>query len=344
MPRVCEHEECQKQSVFALEGETRGRWCKTHAPAEALNIVSKRCEHEGCQKQPAFALEGETKGRWCKTHAPAEALDVKTTRCEHEGCQTRACYGYPGRGLSRCGKREHRLPGMVKQPGKRCAVKGCSQPAIFGVTAPINCSAHRGKDERNLVHEKCESCGLPDLLDLKTSLCGDCAPETVQRAYLAKQRAVKATLDLGPHGDYSGYDERVERGTCGKERPDFWWDCGTHAVVLEVDENQHGGRPEVCECARMVNLSQSFGLPTHFIRYNPDAYKCAGARGKRTPGDSHAQRLDLLQRHLAEMRAEGPADRAPEKGRGFVTMTKLHFDGWTPALLGKAEVVLPLVD
>ena len=196
----------------------------------------------------------------------------------------------------------------------------------------------------NLVHEKCASCGLPDLLDFKTSLCGDCAPETVQRAYLVKQRAVKASLDLGPHADYSGYDEAVDRGACGKERPDFWWDCGTHAVVLEVDENQHGGQPEVCECARMVNLSQSFGLPTHFIRYNPDAYQRAGVRGKRTPGDSHAQRLDLMQKHLAEMRAEGPANRAPEKGRGFVTMTRLYFDGWTPALLGKSEVVLPLDD
>ncbi len=52
--------------------------------------------------------------------------------------------------------------------------------------------------------------------------------------------------------------------------------------------------------------------------------------------------MDLLQRHLAEMRAEGPAERAPEEGRGYCTMTKLYFDGWTPAALDKAAVILPL--
>ncbi len=99
MPRSCEHEGCPKHPTFALEGETRPRWCVEHKTAEAVDIVNKNklCEHEGCPRRCTFALEGETRPRWC---------------------------------------------------------------------------------------------------------------------------------------------------ACGKERPDFWWDCGAHAVVLEVDENQHGGRPE----------------------------------------------------------------------------------------------------
>ncbi len=52
----------------------------------------------------------------------------------------------------------------------------------------------------------------------------------------------------------------------------------------------------------------------------------------------------VLQWHLDEMRAEGPKERAPEKGRGFVTMTRLYYDGWTPALLGKASIVQSLDD
>jgi len=230
---------------------------------------------------------------------------------------------------------------MMTQPNKRCAMKGCSEPALYGTTRPTNCSEHQQDGERNLVHERCKSCGLPDLLDLETSLCGDCDPATQQRAYLVKQRAVKATLDRGPHKDYSGYDERLEKGACGQERPDFWWDCGTHAVVLEVDENQHAGRPEECECTRMVNISQSLGLPTHFIRYNPDPYRPEGGK-KRIQGDSHVKRLDLLARHLTEMRAEGPVERPEEKGRGYSTMTRLYYDGWTPAALGEAEVILAL--
>ena len=235
--------------------------------------------------------------------------------------------GYPG------AKKEHRLPGMVIQPGRRCAAKGCSRPAIYGTDKPNNCYEHHQDGERNLVHERCISCGLPDLLDLKTSLCGDCAPETRQRAYLVKQRAVKAMLDLGPHKDYDGYDEVVDKGICGKERPDFWWDCGTHHVVLEVDENQHGGRPEACECARMVNISQTFGSPTHFIRFNPDEYRAD--QGKtRTKGESHARRMALLEKHLEAMKI------TRETGGSFCSASRLYYDGWKPSQAGEIETIL----
>lgn len=40
-------------------------------------------------------------------------------------------------------------------------------------------------------------------------------------------------------------------------------------LILEVDEN----KLELCEFTRMVNLCQSLGLQTIFIRYNPDSYK-----------------------------------------------------------------------
>ncbi len=378
MPYLCLHSGCLKHPVFGLEGETQRRWCGEHKAAEAVNVANKRCEHEGCpkcpsfapkgekpcwcaehkaaeavdvrdrqcehpgcQKRVSFALEGETRPRWCTEHKAAEAVDVVSKHCDHEGCQTRAKYGYPGHGLSRCSKKEHRLPGMMTQPSKRCAMKGCSRPALYGTSRPTNCSEHQQDGERNLVHERCKACNLPDLLDLETSLCGDCDPSVQQRAYLAKQRAVKATLDHGPHKDYSGYDERLEKGACGQERPDFWWECGTHAVVLEVDENQHAGRPEECECTRMVNISQSLGLPTHFIRYNPDSYRPQGGK-KRVQGETHARRMDLLERHLTKMRAEGPIERPTNKGRGYCTMDQLYFDGWAPAALEKAEVILAL--
>ena len=337
----CEHAGCRKRPAFALEGESRPRWCVVHKAEGAVDVRHNTCKHPGCSKHPNYALEGDKKPRWCVMHKAEGAVDVKKKVCEHEGCETRAQYGYPGHGLSRCGKKEHRLPGMMSQPSKRCAMKGCSRPALYGTSRPTNCSEHQQGDERNLVHERCKACGLPDLLGLETSLCGDCDPATQQRAYLVKQRAVKATLDLGPHKDYSGYDERLEKGACGQERPDFRWDCGTHAVVLEVDENQHAGRPEECECTRMVNISQSLGLPTHFIRYNPDPYRPEGGK-KRVQGDSHAKRMDLLARHLTEMRTEGPVERPEDKGRGYCTMTRLYFDGWAPAVLSEAEVILAL--
>ena len=338
--RHCEHPGCGKPPTYALGDETQPLWCAEHKAEGAVDVVSKVCDHPGCQKHPVFAPKGE-KALWCAEHKEEGDVNVVNKHCDHPGCQTRACYGFPGHGLSRCGKKEHRLPGMMTQPGKRCGAKGCSKPALYGTSRPTNCLEHRQGDERNLVHERCKACGLPDLLDLKTSLCGDCAPETQQRAYLVKQRAVKAALDLSPHKDYAGYDQMVDKGVCGKERPDFRWDCNTHGVMGEVDENGHGGYPEECECIRMVNMAQALGYPVHFVRINPDSYRPKGGK-KRIQGDSHAKRMDILMRHLTEMRAVGPHQRPEGQGRGFCTMTRLYFDGWTPAVLSEVTVILAL--
>jgi hypothetical protein len=94
---------------------------------------------------------------------------------------------------------------------------------------------------------------------------------------LRKQKQVKYFLDgqidsvnLPP---YEYYDEITQDGKCGKERPDFVWDCGTHKVILEVDEYQHKDNPPECENTRMKNITQAFYMPCLWIRYNPDKYK-----------------------------------------------------------------------
>jgi hypothetical protein len=67
-------------------------------------------------------------------------------------------------------------------------------------------------------------------------------------------------------------------------RPDFLFDCGTHFVVLEVDENQHKQIDKNCETIRMINIFQSLGIKTKFVRYNPDEYKFN--KSKRNPSFS----------------------------------------------------------
>jgi very-short-patch-repair endonuclease len=53
----------------------------------------------------------------------------------------------------------------------------------------------------------------------------------------------------------------------------FLYDCKTHYVVLEVDEEQHRGKTYECDQKRMWEIAQSLGMPSIFIRYNPDKYK-----------------------------------------------------------------------
>lgn len=64
-----------------------------------------------------------------------------------------------------------------------------------------------------------------------------------------------------------------DQGTYGRERPDFVFDAVTHMIVVEIDEDQHKYYPCECEQIRMINISQSLGMPTIFIRYNPDKYQ-----------------------------------------------------------------------
>lgn len=53
-------------------------------------------------------------------------------------------------------------------------------------------------------------------------------------------------------------------------KPDIVYDCGTHYVVVSCDEHSHPNY--TCEHGRMHNVTQALGLPTYWIRYNPDPY------------------------------------------------------------------------
>ena len=110
-------------------------------------------------------------------------------------------------------------------------------------------------------------------------------------------------------------------GICGNERPDFLFESPlkTHFVILEIDEDQHYGRPEECECTRMVNISQSLGLPTLFLRYNPDSYKT----DKTKYDPAFSTRMKKLKFVLDKM-----INLNIKNITGFVMLRKLYFNGY----------------
>lgn len=63
----------------------------------------------------------------------------------------------------------------------------------------------------------------------------------------------------------------------GSYRPDALLQMTTHAVIVEIDENQHKNYNPVEEIVRVRHLSQNIDKPVVFIRFNPDGY----AVGKR---------------------------------------------------------------
>ncbi len=164
---------------------------------------------------------------------------------------------------------------MIARPRRKCEVDGCKGFAHWGTrgAVPERCELHRLSSDADRVLQRCNTCFLPKVVD-HTQLCADCGSQFLSYR-LCKQRRVKAYIDGAPDlKHYTYYDEIVDEGKCGKKRPDFAWDCGTHWVVLEVDEDAHRDRVQcLSEETRMVDVTLSFGMSTIFIRYNPDRFR-----------------------------------------------------------------------
>ena len=194
------------------------------------------------------------------------------------------------------------------------------------------CEAHAPEGSTDFVQRPCASCGLPEVLGLD-GRCAACDP--VRRAAYVKvyELEVKSWLDAEKI-KYASHDRMLDGGACVRTRPDFLIDAVTHYMVVEVDERQHGGNACECEQTRMVNLSQGGGLPTVFLRINPNGYKPLA--GKAVP---------LVRRRAAFLkwirRLTVPGGEGDPTTRGaFCEVRYLYFDGCdgqaTPTSIGPA--------
>jgi hypothetical protein len=275
---TCEFYGCTKQPRFNIEGQKTGVFCTTHKSVGMMDVKSRKCGRNGCMKRPSYNVEGQKTGRFCATHKEPDMVNVVNPRCEHPKCKGYARYGFPGYVATFCTRHKKDHPGVILKPSARCGSEGCTDPALYGPSGiPVHCEAHHDAEtEFNLVERACSSCGLTFKLDLATQRCEYCSPELFKRVHLQKQTVVKQLFDSSADlGAYVSYDRQVDGGACGKERPDFLFDCGSRFVVVEVDEHQHRSNPCECEQTRMVNIAQGLGLPTVFVRYNPDPFKDA---------------------------------------------------------------------
>lgn len=160
-----------------------------------------------------------------------------------------------------------------------------------------------------------------------------CVPGEFKSRRLAKQNKVRDFLKVQrdnaetwpTHMKWISTDKIIEAGLCGKERPDFLFDCGTHFIVLECDEHQHRNSQCACEQTRMINVTQSLGMSTFWIRFNPDQWK--DEHGKKHGGleDSNwnwTQRLDILWRWIVY------ATKYTPKQKWNLHIVYLFFDGF----------------
>jgi hypothetical protein len=114
----------------------------------------------------------------------------------------------------------------------------------------------------------CKSCRLFIVSKKNNHLCSYCNPDSSSRQR-TKENQIQELL-IKENISFVN-NKTFTNDCCLKYRPDFLIDCDTHFLVVEVDENAHSGYEKDCEIIRMNNISHGLGLPTRFIRYNPDS-------------------------------------------------------------------------
>ncbi len=193
---------------------------------------------------------------------------------------------------------------------------------------------HREPDDRCFLTACCSRCGLPELVLTKglCEICGRLGP-VVQQERLVKQERLRAAIEAAGHVLYA-YDRILDKGVCTRRRPDYVFDAGTHFVVVECDEHQHKrGDYAGCEANRMREIAIALGLPTVFIRYNPDAYKTEGGQRGRAAPAAREKTLLLWLKHSMEV---PPTQETP-----YIQVLYLYYDGWHSSEAAKLEP-LPL--
>ena len=118
---------------------------------------------------------------------------------------------------------------------------------------------------------------------------------------------------------FSSYNKTIpgiNRVLCDTRLPDFFYDMGAWALIVENDEHQHSFRDGRCELVRLQDIANALGsVPIYVLRYNPHAYKVSGV----TRRTAIKERTDLLLHHIQEILANPPTDN-------HITIRYLFYD------------------
>ena len=265
--KTCEIDGCDVWPSFGFEDGKPIR-CSEHKISTMVNVYSKKCDICGITASFGFENGSPTK---CSLHKEAGMANLISKKCNEDGCETGSSFGFENGSPTKCSL--HKEAGMVNLDSKKCQTDGCDTTASFGyiLNKCLTCSAHKMADMVDVRSPRfiCDNCGLEWRKRDKTqTVCSYCKEPGVKMK--KKENIIRDILIA------NGYDNFIQdkacnvNGSCRRYRPDFLFDCGTHFVIVEVDEHAHQDYDSDCEIARMVAIHSNLGLDTVFIRYNPD--------------------------------------------------------------------------
>lgn len=265
---------CNKvRPCFNFKSKKTATHCSSCKEEGMINIKDKMCIK--CNnKRPSFNYESENSVLYCFDCKEPNMIDIKCKKCTI--CNKRASYGIPHNQPTRCAI--HKTVGMILKPRSRCIYENCSELAEYGIFKPIHCFTHKQSEDINLVERLCVRCDRLDVVNNDGICVNFCMKDDEYNIYKKRlKRKEKRVYDIVQEkcGVFD-YCNQTIVSRCYKDdldKPDCGYDCKTHDLYIECDENQHKDRCPKIEFERMINVyHQLEGKPVIFIRYNPDRF------------------------------------------------------------------------
>ncbi len=318
--------ECDKQPIFGYKGEIP-LYCTKHKKEKMVDLKHKICNFQNCNSVAWYNFENEKHGIFCAKHKDDKMINLSLKYCCINNCYDKVLYGIPGKKRTHCFK--HKEKGMIKYSNSKC--KECKNNAIFGKAYPIHCELHKLEEEINFIEKECISCGLVMILN-EENKCIYCSPKKQSKCYLEKQNKLMHYLDsVNLKGEST--DKMIDKGICGRERPDRVYDLGDKILILECDENQHFDRNCICEQTRMINIGQIFGgIPIYFIRWNPDEYI---PKNKSANMENIKKRYELLSEFIKSI-----IENKVKLPDALVSSFYMYYDDWENILENEWEIFM----
>ena len=260
--KKCEISGCK---ISAGYGKFSATHCKIHKTDEMARFVSKNkmCQEPGCN---LLASYGNEKRIYCSIHKTKEmSYNDKSKICEL--CDNFASFGFEKRTHCSIHKQENMID--IKHLHDKCT--DCNLRASFGYDykKPLKCATHKKDDMIDVYHKRCYNCKL-FRVNNKYKFCNFCDPD-VDIEVARKEIVIKNLLH---ENNYKFTHNNQFSNDCKlKFRPDFLFQCSGYFLILEVDEFAHKSYENDCEIKRMNDIILGLGLPSKFIRYNPDNVK-----------------------------------------------------------------------
>jgi len=302
--KLCLHEGCGRRPSFNAPGLKTGLYCVEHKLEGMLDVVNKVCAHEGCdQRQPKFNAPDEKVGLYCRKHKQPGMTSVKVKKCQDPKCRESATYGKDEFHRAQFCFVHKSETSVCIADAMRCSHDGCVEQYVLVVevdigsetgtgagtrTGPVSrkvCLAHAPPGYEASLKRMCKYC---DIREDVPFVCVDCKRRSKPQKEYAVVRHLRRTIDVPFEAIRCDESPGLE---CTRKRPDIRFEMPTHDVIVEVDENQHRGYEESCECARISEIVGAIGgKPVVFVRYNPDTVRYGG----KVSAVAAAERIDLL--------------------------------------------------